>query len=414
MGGKSLPVDTVFTLVKRSEFVFFAIEDTLIFDISKILAGNLDLSTSPVLQAITPITSSRFEIHLDHLRVLSKIPPTWSSVESLGVEMEQQLLIELASWGLVITDSKNPELRALQIAEEKLTNNGWHPYAALFHFMTLSEESDARIGASPLDFNEMAVSDQENSDRFIERYGLPPAAFEERSEAGPALELPIPDRTPSIIRILEERRTFRVFDRSRALPLEDLSTLLRYTVGCHGIRSLSNGLTLLHRTSPSGGSLHPIGAYVLATHVDSLQSGLYHYNELRHSLEPLQILDQSATRQRAASFCNDQTFASDAHALVIFCARWGRNFWKYRRRSRTYGVVLTDLGHLSQTFYLLATQLRIGAFYTGAVNALKLGEALGLDPMLESPVGICGCGLVAKGSPGLGLEFEPFLPEREP
>ena len=403
-----------FDLARRSTFICFRIQDTVSLDLSKLLAGSIDLGSHPTLEALNPATGHCSELSQEHLRLLAKIPEQWTSLDSLELEASDgQRLSELAAEGLFLTNSHEPHLLALRAAEEKLAASNWHPYAAWYHFMTAADEVRARQGDAPIDIRKDADLQETNSDHFVAKHGLPPAAYEPRETCGPSLELPLQEQpSDPLLRLLLSRRTTRAFDTDRPLPLESFSTLLRYTFGCHGIREYSNGLTLLHKSSPSGGSLHPIDTYVLANSVEGLEVGSYHYNCLQHSLEPIQFLEEPEARELSASFCNDQSFAREAHALFVLTARWGRNFWKYRRRSRSFGVILTDAGHLSQTFYLLATQLELGAFYTGAIHAERLQSHLGLDPMLESPIGICGCGLRVAGGDDLAMDFADFRPPR--
>ena len=53
---------------------------------------------------------------------------------------------------------------------------------------------------------------------------------------------------------------------------------------------------------------------------------------------------------------------------MIHVARFDRNFWKYAQHRKAYKAVLMDSAHLSQTFYLTAAHLGLGAFYTAAIN----------------------------------------------
>jgi hypothetical protein len=55
--------------------------------------------------------------------------------------------------------------------------------------------------------------------------------------------------------------------------------------------------------------------------------------------------------------------------------------------------MLMDAGHLSEAFYLIAEELRLGAFYTGAVNSSLIEEKLGLNPAELGVLGLCGCGI---------------------
>ena len=76
-----------------------------------------------------------------------------------------------------------------------------------------------------------------------------------------------------------------------------------------------------------------------------------------------------------------------------------------------YGVLLLDAGHLSQTLYLVATELGLDAFVTAVINHDDIGARLGLDRYDEGALAVCGCGVAASES-GLMPRFRPFSPNR--
>ena len=166
----------------------------------------------------------------------------------------------------------------------------------------------------------------------------------------------------------------------------------------------------LKKTSPSGGSLHPIEAYVLVRNVTGLEAGIYHYRADRHALELLEGLSLADAEELAAQFTCGQTYFSHAGALFILTARFYRSFWKYRKHRRAYGVLLLDAGHLSQTLYLVCAELGLGAFVTAAVNGANIEERLGLEPFSEGVLAVCGCGRPGTAPSELEPEFLPYVP----
>jgi nitroreductase len=89
-------------------------------------------------------------------------------------------------------------------------------------------------------------------------------------------------------------------------------------------------------------------------------------------------------------------------------ARFFRNHWKYRKNPKTYGVILMDAAHLSQSLYLVAADLGLGAFVTAAINSVNIESRLGLDGCRESPIAICGAGIPADDR--FDPEFHPYTP----
>ena len=69
-----------------------------------------------------------------------------------------------------------------------------------------------------------------------------------------------------------------------------------------------------------------------------------------------------------------------------------------------------DSGHLSQTFYLTATHLGLGAFYTAAINDADVAERLRLPRGREAAIAISGVGLALNGRDELHLYRTPTKP----
>ncbi|MEP9662726.1 SagB family peptide dehydrogenase [Xanthomonas euvesicatoria] len=121
-----------------------------------------------------------------------------------------------------------------------------------------------------------------------------------------------------------------------------------------------------------------------------MESGVYHYRADSHALERMSGLECSDDFVMQA--VGQQHWFADAHVLVALVPRFDRTFWKYRQHAKGYRVVALEAGHLSQTLYLAATDLGLGAFITGAVNEKHLERALGLDPTSQGVLAVCGFG----------------------
>jgi SagB-type dehydrogenase family enzyme len=146
---------------------------------------------------------------------------------------------------------------------------------------------------------------------------------------------------------------------------------------------------IIVRTSPSGGSRHPIEAYLLAWNVDGVTPGAYHYDSDTRELVDLSRPISSA---EIAPIVAHQTYFARAAAMVIMCPVFARTMWRYPQ-SRAYRTVLLDAGHLGQTFCLVATALGLAPFTTMAFSESRLEELLGLDGVSECPIYIAGVGM---------------------
>lgn len=154
---------------------------------------------------------------------------------------------------------------------------------------------------------------------------------------------------------------------------------------------VSEDTVFLKKTSPSGGGLHATEAYLIVQNVEGVAPGLYHYHPVDHALEPLPAPDMPLVEFAKLALAGQQWFAT-APVLVVLAPRFARSFWKYRHHAKAYRALILDSGHLSQTLYLSATDLGLGAFVTSAINEIDIEQAFGMDPLEESPLAICGFG----------------------
>jgi putative peptide maturation dehydrogenase len=209
--------------------------------------------------------------------------------------------------------------------------------------------------------------------------------------------------------VLLRRRTTRAFDRDASLALWQLAVVLRYVFGYHGYVPLLGQVNTLKRTSPSAGGFHPIEAYPVITGVDELDPGFYHYNGAEHALELLKPLAAHEARAAATEFVCGQTYFADAHVVIVLAARFERAFWKYRNHQKALAALMMDAAHLSQTLYLVATELGLGAFVTAAVNNADVEEQLGLDGYRQGVLAVCGFGKPADEPSPFDPVFRPFV-----
>jgi SagB-type dehydrogenase family enzyme len=193
-------------------------------------------------------------------------------------------------------------------------------------------------------------------------------------------------------RVLTARRTWRRFAPGK-IALGDLGTLLGLTFGVREWVDVPPLGRFAVKTSPSGGALHPIEAYVVARDVEGISPGIYHYDATRHGLE---LLRRGMTRDRMSDYVMGQRWFSEAAAFVFMTAVFTRTQWKYRY-PRAYRVVLAETGHLCQTFCLVATWLGMAPFCTMAMADSKIDRALGIDGVNEGVLYVAGVGKTPEG-----------------
>jgi SagB-type dehydrogenase family enzyme len=189
-----------------------------------------------------------------------------------------------------------------------------------------------------------------------------------------AVALPAPiSLEASLTSLLAKRRSTRTF-AEEPLALVDLATLLHsgYGVGSDDPDA--------RRTVPSGGALYPLELYVLASRVDGLERGIYHFDPLRHVLEELELRDLDA--QVAQLHIYPELAA--AAALLAVTGVFGRSRFKYGLRG--YRFTLLEAGHALQNVLLAATALGLAAIPVAGVDDRELERLLRIDGVDESVV----------------------------
>ena len=284
----------------------------------------------------------------------------------------------------------------MRAREQAFRETHWHPLAAVAH--TFSRWDGVTSGDEVKNVGIASVQD------LVDQLGDPPPHFHSRGAANERMPLPTKSAT-TFDDVLQHRTTCRNFDASRELPLATFSHIVQRVFGAQAVHAVTRDVGLVKKTSPSAGGLHPTEAYLLIQHVESIAPGLYHYHVGDHALEPIKRYDEAAARTLALDFLSQQDWFADAHVLVIFAPRFLRSFWKYRSHAKVYRALTLDIGHLSQTLQISATEFELGAFVTAAINEADIERALGLDPLRESPLAIGGFGWRAATCDR--VEFDP-------
>ncbi len=391
--------------LRRTEHAFFTLEDEYVLDPVSLLRGIVPKPAAKArIVALAALTGERHSIDQREWEVLVSIPiDGWVDEDRFDTEVVRRLLEQ----GLIVSDSSDTALTDLRERDEALTAAAWHPDATLYHFATQWSGVDIRDGDGG--DAQLAAQTAAAVQDLVAEHGPPPTELPHVTSPD-SVSLPGRVRTEPFFRTLLTRRTTRTFDLDRAMPLDDLDAVVRHVFGCHGYASRVDHVVCIKRTSPSGGGLHPITAYPIVTNVEGVPPGVYHYNAGEHSLALISALTTEEARDLAANFMCGQEYFGDAHVSFVLAARFYRNHWKYRRHPRAYAGMLMDAGHLSQTLYLVAAELGLGAFVTIGINGRDIEKHLGVDGVEVGALAACGCGpRLAPRSP-LEPQFTPHRP----
>jgi SagB-type dehydrogenase family enzyme len=250
----------------------------------------------------------------------------------------------------------------------------WNPSAGFFHFST-KDANYAQGSAEDL----AGLKKIADAKPLLERTKKYPNKR--------AIQLRRDSTEMEFARILDQRRTWREFS-SKPVERDCLEQLLWLSFAVHGWVKVAGVGRLALTTSPSGGALHPLEAYVCIRNVKCIGAGIYHYDAANHRLE---LLRRGLRKAEIARFLARQGYFSDAAFVVFLTAVFARTQWKYEH-PRAYRLILAEAGHVCQTFCLTATWLGLAPFCTMALADTKIEGALGIDGVGESVVYAMGAG----------------------
>ena len=396
--------------IRRRNPCFIEVDDVLMPDFAALLRGDSILDASVAINLLCPITGERISLTERQLGFIAGLSARqWHDVTALAADgaLTADEIVGLAERGALICDAGTAGAARLREGEDRLTAVGWHPQAALYHAATQWRGVEGDEGSR----NHDDAAHRERLSAHAATHGKLPPHFHRRGDALLRRALPAVAFDDPFARVLRARRTTRHFEIEKTLSLADFARVLHGTFGAMGTEMLAPDMVALKRTSASGGALHPIDAYPLIIKVEGLEPGFYHHEGASQSLALLEAMSEPQAREVAAALTIGQAYFAEAHALVFHVARVDRHHWKYRRHPKAYKAVLLDSGHLSQTFYLLAAERGLGAFYTAAINDADAGSRLRLDPLSEIVIGANGLGIPDPSRDQLHLRPDRYDPE---
>ena len=192
-----------------------------------------------------------------------------------------------------------------------------------------------------------------------------------------------------VARLLRERHSIRSFDDRRPITLAELARFLDGTARVLSRWKSDAGdagpaVEYAVRPYPSAGASYELELYLTVHNCDGLARGFYHYDAGGHALVAV-----GARPHQLEALLTGAQLAMGASAapqiLITIAARFGRMSWKYS--SIAYALILKNVGVLTQTLYLMATDMRFGGCAIGSVNIDLFAKMTGFDIHVEGPVG---------------------------
>ena len=401
--------------IRRCAVAWLEPRELASFQLDDLLAGGTGVVSRLAWFAHAPHLPAAVEVDAAHAPLLGALGPTdWIARDGLDARFGADAVDALLDAGLLM--AMRGEDAALP--DDDFRSTGWHPPAAVAHMAARWEGVDGPRGS--------AEADLDTNEGLLRQHGLPPPAVAPAVAPETHLALPRIERD-AFDALLDTRATCRNYDPAAQLSLATFSQLMARVFGARGIGRPTPGFEVYKRTSPSGGSLHPTDCFLIVQRVEGIAPGLYRYRIDAHALEPVKPgiapsqpgdagtrpLGDSAQRawspDELRAFARiavaGQDFFADAAVLCVLAPRFHRNFWKYRNHAKAYRVCVLDVGHLSQTLQLCATEAGLGPFVTGAINEVDLERAFGMTGHAQSPLVVCGFG--PRAATLVKSEFDP-------
>jgi len=194
-----------------------------------------------------------------------------------------------------------------------------------------------------------------------------------------------------VAKVVHERHSTRVFDDNRPITLAEFARFLGNTARVLSTWSEAIDLgdaraSVAHtmRPYPSAGASYELELYLAVDRCEGLARGFYHYDAGGHALVPIgtRAHELQALLTGAGSAMG---VSAVPQILITIAARFGRVSWKYS--SLAYALILKDVGVLTQTFYLMATDMGLGGCAIGTTNIDLFARMTGIEFHVEGPVG---------------------------
>jgi SagB-type dehydrogenase family enzyme len=307
----------------------------------------------------------------DHWQTVEAMARRWpqysaKSLRATAEQLTQQSLLESSNPKHAIESEKARALRKW---------SAWNPAASFFHLSTKDAYSE-EIGKDEFAYIK----------NLMESHALPRPA--KRYPGARAVELRSERAASEFPRVLRERRTWRKFSPDK-VSWASFASLMELSFAVQQWEKIPKAGKLAQKTSPSGGALHPLEAYVLAQKVEAVAPGIYHYDAIGRRLQEVR---RGASAGEVEKLLAGQWWYRDAAFIVFLTAIFGRTQWKYDY-ARAYRAILIEAGHLCQTFCLTATWLGLAPFCTIAMKDTAIEKELHVDGISESVIYAMGAGV---------------------
>ena len=155
--------------------------------------------------------------------------------------------------------------------------------------------------------------------------------------------------------------------------LSNLSKLLYFTNGVTALIPYGDKPFYM-RASPSAGGLYPTEIYVISSHYEGFEDGLYNYQVTKQALSLLQAGD---FKQKLLEGTFNNPAIANSSLILILTAVFYRSSWRYQ--DRAYRRICLDTGHITGNIDLVSYQCGFKPIFIGGFNDEKLNNLFNLN-----------------------------------
>ncbi|WP_432758523.1 SagB family peptide dehydrogenase [Streptomyces virginiae] len=207
---------------------------------------------------------------------------------------------------------------------------------------------------------------------------------------GKTVLLPQPDakevlaNDPPLTAVLETRHSRRNYSET-PLNLQQLGEFLFRTARLRATAGPGQGLRceIADHPYPTGGALGGLDLFLTVNRVHGLTRAVYYYDPAGHALVEVNSSPDDTENHLTQAAASSPGMKPDV--LITVVSRFERTAWKYS--AFPYAITLANTGVLYQTFYLVATAMRLAACALAGGNTSTSVRALCLNWPHEVPVG---------------------------
>lgn len=215
---------------------------------------------------------------------------------------------------------------------------------------------------------------------------IPNYIKEVKSEKIISLSVPdmqdVKNKDISLTEAIESRKSIREHG-DHPISMEQLSEFLYRTNRVVAVEDKS-GYKFVKKNYPSGGGLYELEIYPVIHQCDGIESGVYHYDGLNHSLS---LIKESGDESNIVLGIASKTALMKELPQVLFLitCRFQRLSHKYR--SVSYALMLKHVGVLYHHMYLVATSMGLAPCGLGGGDSDLASQVLGTNYYEETSIG---------------------------